>query len=214
MTITFPRELPAWLRVLPPTRFALLRDQSVNRRRGGAVQIVERSDPRWQLDLTTGNLTADRVAEMEAFVGSLRGGMNDFLYRDPRHVTPRSYPTGVDGLTRHGGGAFDGTATVDTIAPASITVSGLPSAFALKAGDRIGLEETGAYNLHMILEDATAVGGVVTLAVDPLIKTGVFTTSATANFVRPPVRMMLTEFDPPTGVALQSLKLSAIQRIV
>jgi hypothetical protein len=214
VTITYPRELPAWLRVLTPTRFALLRDLSRNTRRGGAVQIVDRSAPRWQLDLTTGNLTADRVAEAESFVGSLRGGLHDFLYRDPRHVTPRTYGGSFAGIDRHGGGAFDGTATVDAIAESSITVSNLPSAFVLLAGDRIGLVEDGVYGLHVVLEDATATGGVVTLAVDPFITTGVFTTSASAHFLRPAVRMMVTQFDPPSGAALQSLKLAAIQRLI
>jgi hypothetical protein len=214
MTITYPRELPAWLRVLTPTRLALLRDESRNTRRGGAVQIVERSHPRWQLELVTGHLTADRVAEAEAFVGSLRGGLNDFLYRDPRHVTPRSYGGSFAGLDRHGGGAFDGTADVDAVTAASVTLSNLPSTFALKAGDRVGLAEDGALAVHVVLEDATAVAGTVTLAVDPFILTGIFSTSATAQFLRPPMRMMLTGFEPPNGSALQSLKLSAIQRIV
>ena len=136
MTIDYPRELPAWLRVLTPTRFAVVRDQSINRRRGRPMQVIDKSDPYWSLDLTTGNCTADRVAEMEAWVASLRGGLNDMLYRDPRHVTPRTYGGTFDGLTRHGGGAFDGTADVDSIAPATVTVSDLPSTFALKAGDR------------------------------------------------------------------------------
>lgn len=214
MAITYPRELPAWLRILAPTRFSVMRDQSVNRRRGGTVQVVDRTDPRWQLDLVTGNLSPERVAEMEAFVGSLRGGLNDLLYRDPRHVTPRSYDGSFSGLDRHGGAAFDGTADIVAVTPSSVTVSNLPSAFALKAGDRLGLEEGGAYGLHVILEDATAVGGVVTVSVDPLIKTGVFSAAATVNFLRPAVRMILTEFDPPSGQMLQTLQLSAIQRLV
>jgi hypothetical protein len=212
MTIVYPRELPAWLRVLTPTRFAVVRDQSINRRRGRPMQVIDKSDPYWSLDLTTGNCTADRVAEMEAWVASLRGGLNDMLYRDPRHVTPRAYGGTFDGLTRHGGGAFDGTADVDSIAPATVTVSDLPSTFALKAGDRIGLEEGGAYSLHRILEDATAVAGVVTLSVDPFIRTGLFSTSATANFLRPAVRMIVTQFDPPDGRALQTLHLAASER--
>lgn len=214
MTITYPRELPEWMRILTPTRFALVRDQSVNRRRGRVTQVIDRSDPYWSLDLATGNLSPERVAEMEAWVASLRGGLNDMIYRDPRHVTPRTYAGSFAGLTRQGGGAFDGTAAVDAIAPASVTLSTLPSTFALKAGDRIGLVEDGAYALHIVLEDATAVDGEVTLAVDPFIRTGVFSTAATANFLRPAVRMVLTQFEPPDGRLLQGLRLQAGERII
>lgn len=209
MTITYPRELPAWLRVLTPTVFAVSRDESRNRRRDGTMQIIERSDPFWRLELQTGNLTPDRQAELEAFLASLSRGSRDFLYRDPRHLTPRTYPGGFDGLTRHGGGAFDGTATVTAISPASITVSGLPSTFALKAGDRFGLVEDGEYCTCIVMEDATAAAGVVTLAPDPMIRTTIFSTAASANFLRPAARMLLTDAAPMTGARLQGTRITA-----
>jgi hypothetical protein len=103
---------------------------------------------------------------------------------------------------------------VTAISETGLTISTLPSTFALKAGDAIGIEEDGVYALHTITEDATAAAGTVSLLVEPFIKANLFSTSATARVVDPRVQMMLTERDPVDGSYRQAVGFSAIQRIV
>ena len=209
-----PRELPDWLNFDPSTSLRLVRDQSRNVRRGGTMQVIDKSDPRWMLEAVTAPMHQPDASALDAWLDSLRGGLRDFLYPDIRRRYPREYPDGFDGLDRFGGGAFDGVGQVDGLTATTVTVSGLPGALALKAGDAIGLEEGGAYGLHTIVEDATAVGGVVTVSVEPFVKLGIFSPAATARFAYPKVCMTLDSRDPVSGSHVQQVSFSAIQRIV
>ena len=211
MAIAYPRALPSWLNFDRETRLELLRDQSRNERRNGTVQVVDRSDPRWMLEALTVPLNPADSLPLEAWLQSLSGSLRDFIWVDLRRRLPQAYPGGIGGMVRHGGGAFDGTATVTAISETGVTLSGLPSTFELREGDAVGLEEGDTYGLHTILEGAVAVAGVASLTVDPFVKTNLFTTAATARLVDPRLRMMLTDRDPIDGSYLQSVRFSAVQ---
>lgn len=213
MAIVFPRDLPGPLRPASGD-LQLVRSMNINRRRGGRVQVSERADPRWRLEWTSVNLGRASFQEVEAFLESLRGGLNDFLAYKWERPYPVNYPNGFAGETRQGGGAFDGTGNVDAVTATSVTISNLPSAFDLLPGDMVGLVEAGNYSLHLVMEAATAVAGVVTLSVEPHIKTNIFSSAATANFDRPKCKMMLEDYSGPRGLAPSPVSVSAIQRII
>jgi hypothetical protein len=212
MAITFPRDLPSVLRV-PGESFRLERFMQTNRFRGGSDDVIEVADPRWRLSWSLGDVDDATYQELEAFFESLIGGAREFLAYRRNRPRPRLYRSGFSGESRHGGGAFDGSATVTALSATQVTLATLPSAFALKAGDMVGLVEDGRYGLHMALEDATAVGGVVTLTVEPKIKTNLFSTSATAQFDRPKAKMILTDWNGERAHERLPMTIDAYQRL-
>lgn len=214
MAVTYPRALPEWLNFDLATHLALRRDQSRNARRNGTVQIIDRSDPRWVLSAVTVPLDPYESRQMDTWLDSLSGGLRDFIWIDLKRRLPQSYPNGIAGMMKHGGGTFDGTGAITAISATGLTISGLPTNFYLKNGDGVSIEKDGQYGLHTILEDATAVAGVVSVTVQPFIKTNIFTTSSIARLVDPRLRMQIEDRDPIDGAYRQTVRFSAIQRIV
>jgi len=159
--------------------------------RGGFLQKMEISEPRWQIAISTTNMSNNDLGALRAWWNSLEGGMNDFFIHDTARPIPANYET-LTGLAVSGGGAFDGTCNVVSYPTAkSISLDGLPDSFALKTGDYIGLEEGNNRSLHHILSDVTAsVGGAVVVPVSPYVSTNVFTTAAVARLDRPVIKVV------------------------
>jgi hypothetical protein len=111
---------------------------------GGRIGGVQAGAPLWQGVWTIGNIGAAKSDELRAFLASLRGGTRRFLGRDLARPYPKAYATtGFAGLTRAGGGSFDGTATswsetITADGDAQFTLHGLPAGFAMTIGDYIG----------------------------------------------------------------------------
>lgn len=111
---------------------------------GGRIGGVQAGPPLWQGVWTIGNIAAAKSDELRAFVAALRGGARRFLGRDLARPYPKAYATtGFGGMTRAGGGAFDGTATswsetITADGDAQFTLHGLPDGFAMDVGDYIG----------------------------------------------------------------------------
>ncbi|MBA5779500.1 hypothetical protein H2509_20410 [Stappia sp. F7233] len=213
MTITYPRELP--VANIERAVFELGRDININARRGGGLQVVERGEARWRVEVTFGVMQRPDYQKVRAWWLSLQGGMREFLLHDPAHPRPIIYRTGFAGMTRHGGGAFDGDASVTALTPTALTISGLPTAFDLKAGDYVGLSEGGKRGLHMITEDATAAAGVVTVTVEPFVRTNIFTTAAAVHFDKPKA-IFIPEPNSDAfefGIGPRPFSFQAIQRI-
>lgn len=136
----------------PPTagaaqqQFELLRVDYGAAEASGRIGGVQAGEPLWQLVWTLGNVGRDRSDAWRAFVSQVRGAMRRFLGHDLARPYPKAYlSTGFAGMTRAGGGAFDGTATdwSETITAdddSEITLTGLPAGFVLDLGDYIGFE--------------------------------------------------------------------------
>lgn len=109
-----------------------------------------------------------------AWLTSLRGGLRTFKGR-PRRRWPRAYPKGFAGLIRAAGGAFTGAATVATIGATrdAATISGLPNAFVLKAGDHFSVTAGTRQHLHRITEGGTSAAGAVALLFEPPLRPGI-----------------------------------------
>jgi hypothetical protein len=184
MAITFPRDL------LQPIRTVTFDLMHFVKGAGMGGPVIESRDPLWMAEYETPPLTNAQLAEWRAWWASMRGGVRQFYAYDPKTPYPLLYPNGVSGLTRAGGGAFDGTTTITAIAARSITLGTLPVGFVISAGDKLGLVEGGLRSLHIVVEAGTANGsGVATVAVEPPIATTLFTTAGAGNLVRPVVKM-------------------------
>lgn len=180
--------------------FKLVRSVQTTPLRGGGAVSVDYAPARWTATIRTEDgLERSATDPIRAFVDRLQGGVQRVYMWDWMREYPLSYPDGFTGLTYAGGGAFDGTADVASLTASTITLDNLPVAFALKAGDMVGLSEGAYRGLYRIVADATANGsGVVTLTVEPRIELTLFSASAVANFAKPVCVMALTEEADPT----------------
>lgn len=179
MTITFPRDVPV-SRFKTGSRFWLERQATKAPTRGGLVQVAELGSPLWRVRYETPPLQGATGAAWEAWLDSLRAGAKTFKAVHPFLRYARAYPLGYAGMTKHGGGSFDGTAVLQAVATAldTVTLSGLPSSFVLTAGDLLSFAPAGTKQaMHRVVEGGAASAGVLTVAVEPTIKPG-FTLSA------------------------------------
>ena len=188
--------LPSGLRLVQ-RRFHLSRSVQATALRGGGGIAAEYAPARWIAEIETVTALLRREANpVHALIARLKGGVERIYMSDWLRKWPVAYPGGFGTLTRHGGGAFDGTATVTTLTAQTIALSTLPDGFALAAGDMIGLSEGAYRGLYRIVADATASGaGTVTVTVEPEVATSRFSTAAVANLASPVCVMQLTDDD-------------------
>jgi hypothetical protein len=183
----------------------------------GFTTMADNADPYWELKidapyssiggLGVGVPSDNIVSRLRAWKAGLRGGQKTFLCPYAIQPYPMAYAdqAAVEALTRSGGGAFDGTATiVSFLVPnelrfTSASTLRLPAAFVLKAGDVVSVVKAGArpkYSLHFVVENATSNGsGAVTVVVEPRVNTNIFGSGDIVNFVDPMGEFVL---DPTT----------------
>lgn len=178
MTLTFPRAMPAI--GVGRQVFEIQRDDYQSPETGGRVGAITAGLPRWMGQWTLASALKDvQSDEWRAFISSLKGGQRSFLGRDYERPYPRLYKTGFGGLTRAGGGAFDGSATswsqsVASDGQATLTLGGLPAGMTLSIGDYVGFRWTtggvARRALVRLLEAATADGsGSAACNVEPAV---------------------------------------------
>lgn len=198
MTIIHPR---AMLCGVLTTTFEIRRFMSSNQLYGGTTQVREMAESRWGAEFTYAPMGRAQFQTLQAWLDSQRGGLRTFLAHDPLKPYPVSYTkAAMLALARAGGGAFDGTATLTALSASGFTLAGLPNGFLLKAGDHVGLIQSGRYGVFRILEDVTATpGGAAALTVEPRVPTNLFTTAASATLVRPSCSMILDPASSPSS---------------
>jgi hypothetical protein len=161
--------------------------------RGLTVNVFEISEQLFKVDIQTVAMIPHAAphAAWRAFRAQLRGGLNTFSTWDVNKRTPLAYPNATSAASISG--AWSGTAVVTSLgASGALGLSGLPANYAFSAGDYIGLEEGGRYDLYEVATSVTANGsGVVTVSVLPYLRTTVFTTSAVARIWRPVAAFIL-----------------------
>lgn len=188
MTITFPRDLPAGNIWRDTCRMTPLYAQVAAPTRGGLVQVANIGRDRWGFQFETVPLIEPQAHEVAAWVRSLRGGVRLFKARFPLRDYLIAYPSGYGGMTRSGGGAFDGTATLSAVGATldTVSLSTLPAGLVFKAGDLLSIAyASGVQGLHEVMEPETAGGGgAVTLTVEPTVLPG-FAIGATVRLAQP-----------------------------
>lgn len=189
---------------------------------GGGVRynVTETAPPSWVVQISTPpfHKESSEIGIWSSFISSLHGGINRFLVNDNFKMKPLAYwtaeaSTDVDA-------SWDGTAGVSALTAAgSLSLTGLPAGYVVSVGDRIGLEQTVSsvdrYGYHEVTSGGTANGsGVVTVTVMPFIKTGIFTTSATARLWKPIAAFIPDpEYDFDQALKYGSLSFNGVQRV-
>jgi hypothetical protein len=129
--------------------------------------------PVWEMEVTLANGFADEVDAWQAFLDTLEGPRRPFLARDLTRPWPAAYPNGFAGLTRAGGGAFDGTADWQVSCDGrTLTLSRLPAAMQFRVRDYVGWRWSAQGTARRALARTTApavasAGGVVSLTIAP-----------------------------------------------
>lgn len=182
MTITYPRDLIEPLRIRSCT-FEPVYLQARGGARGGVAQVIELGPTVWTMRYETVTLAEADVSEWEAWLSTLRGGLRTFRAWHPFRRYLREYPAGYGGLTRYGGGAFDGTCTLASVASGrdAVVLSGLPVGLKIRAGDLVSWDHSATSQaLHRCVEavDASATGQA-TVSIEPLARPSPAGSSAT-----------------------------------
>jgi hypothetical protein len=173
ITSGFPLEMPTWSDgVLPfnQATFKPLYGITKAPNRGGRQQVAELAPPLWQMQFATPTIDAEDAMELQTWLELLQGGLKLFKAYHPMLTYPLAYPNGFGGLTKVGGGDFDGTCTVIDFGETldSLTLSGLPNGFKLRFGDMISMPFGDTQILHRITSAVTAgSSGEATFSVVP-----------------------------------------------
>ncbi|WP_125469934.1 hypothetical protein [Caulobacter vibrioides] len=192
-------------------RFDPKRVDYISPKAGGRLNAVSAGVPlwygRWELG---GSIGARRSEIWQAFVDQLDGPRRYFLGCDHFRPMPLAYlASGMTGLVRSGGGAFDGSATSwsQTIAADDqplLDLAGLPPGFVVSIGDYVGFRwQTGGEDRrHLVRAQQAAVasagGAIVGLAIRPAVHT-VVPVNAVAHFDKPACLMKLIPDETDLG---------------
>jgi hypothetical protein len=190
--------------------FELKRVDFLSPNAGGRLNGVSAGVPLWYGRFTLGeSLGPARSAIWSAFVDRLDGPGRYFLGRDYRRPYPLAYiNTELAGLSRAGGGAFDGSASTWARATSAegepqLVLTGLPANMVLSERDYVGFKwTTGGEARRALVRIAVATqasaGGGVTLTIRPAIHTLV-PVDAVAHFDKPACLMKLIPGETEIG---------------
>lgn len=176
MALVFPRPMPA--DGVDSQAFRLDRVDLTTGQVSGRITAVTLGWPLWRMTLRINNADADQTSEWTGFLDSLRGAQRPFLARDLTRPYPAAHPTGFAGLTRPGGGAFDGAAAAWSVNSTRdvLTLTGLPVGLVLRVRDYVGFRWTTAGSarralVRLVEGGIVAGGGAITVTVEPAVPT-------------------------------------------
>lgn len=231
MALVYPIAMPA--SGIAQDYFELLRFDYGAPEDSGRIGGITGAPPKWEAEWTLSKtMTLAMSDEWRAWITGLRGAQRLFLGYDRERPFPKAYRGGFGGLTRAGGGSFDGSASAwsQTIAAngdADVQLSGLPAAFAIGQGDYVGLRWTSSggtvNNRRAMVRARTAAvangSGVATLTVEPPIDMRVVPVGAVAHLDNAACLMKLrsdkTELSPKDRMGImRGGTVSAIQVMV
>lgn len=216
MAFTFPREMPVNLR-MQECWFELQDNVAFQPSGNNRVNLSQINPPAWKGMFVTAPLTRVQEPLWTSWRNSLRGGLGTFKAFDVRRKTPLAYldakapgdiSSGWNGLASVSGLALSGDRRL-------LGLTGLPTAYQIKTGDRIGLEQNGFIGYYDVLEDVTASGGAATVTVLPFLHTKTFTTSAVARIWRPMCKFVIdsSSWSASGKVEDSAISFNGIQRL-
>lgn len=194
MAFTFPRALPSPNKIAK-IKFYLSDNQTKGMTRGGSHQVADLAPRLWMADVATALLDDDNWGAWEAWLDSMRGGLNSFyLHRVGRRSMPFHYPDGFGGAMRAIGGLFDGAGTLDAVDPAdyhNITLAALPQDFTLAAGDLLAFDYGSQRAFHRVgIGGTSSALGELDLTVAPALRSS-FALDVPVYLEKPAAQMMI-----------------------
>lgn len=125
-------------------------DDSYTATSGGAVNLLRRSDTRWQVEIKTVSLNYRERIELDGWIAQLDNGFGEkVLFSDPRKKYPNNHfankaPAEVNG-------------TISSVTELNeVTASGVSSDLSLTSGDYLGFEHSGKYHFaHVVSSTGT-----------------------------------------------------------
>ena len=144
---------------------------------GGSEQAVDLLNDRWLCSLEVWQMSPAEAAQLEAFIGQMRGQTNTTPLYHMARPTPRGTARGTQTLSA---GVAQGAS--------SLPITGIsPSTGTYLAGDMIG----AGGQLFMVAQDTTAVAGAATVPITNRVRTALTNgASVTWNAPTVPMRML------------------------
>jgi|GEM_PF-488431 len=179
-------------------------------RQGG----VQAGWPLWLAEFEIDRSDPESADLWRAFFARLRGRIRRFYCWDVTRPFPLKYRGGFAGLSRAGGGAFDGAAlgwsqTILADGDARITLTGLPAGFEISTGDYIGWrwDAAGAAAGNMmrrtlaraVLPATANASGQAQVTVEPPLNTALVPSGAIAHLDHPRCVMQLVPEESSLG---------------
>lgn len=170
---------------------------------GGRVGGVQAGQPLWRAVWTIGKIGAERSDAWRAWLARMRGAVRRFYGADLGRPYPKAHIGGFGGMTRAGGGAFDGSATdwsetINADDESELALEGLPAGLILSLGDYVGFQwETESEDrralVRVVIGGEADGGGDLTVSVEPPVPSTV-PAGATAHLDQPRcIMVMITD---------------------
>ncbi|UVK45375.1 hypothetical protein BPNPMPFG_000905 [Mesorhizobium sp. AR07] len=186
--------------------FDPVRVRTLDRMEGRRTESISMPTGWWTASYTPGFLFPVDMGKMDAFMMCAGDDGEVFRAYDPFRPRPILMNTGapLSGV-KAGGGAFDGTAVLNSITNSrTVIISGLPAGFQFSYGDYVEFRQNGLSSLHRIRLPATASSaGLVTLSIKYGLDTQNFTTAAVVRLEKP---SCLMQIDPGSYDGTKSTK--------
>jgi hypothetical protein len=208
MALSYPLTFPQFLEALrvEEVTFRLSHPQEHTRLGDGTVISASLGASLWTGTIRLAPANHPRHAEMEALIGLMDQPGATFLCHDPRYLGPANDPTGAILGSR--------TVTVHSVASnmRELRLTGLPSGYALSAGDMLGFQYGSnpvRYALHRIVVGGTASSTGLTpmLELVPNLRSGAVA-GLTVSLIRPVCKARLLP-EPSYGAGRQALSRGA-----
>ncbi len=213
MAPIFPRELPDY--GLVRATFTLVDAvRSSASHTGSRINRTRTADPTWTLEVETTPRWPDEKRPWTSWKNSMRGGLRLFLACDIAR-TPGEYPDARSAQDVAPG--WNGTASVTGLSASGLLgLSGLPSGYRIRVGDRIGIEQAGHFGYYEVDEDVIASGiGAVAVTVSPFLHTRLFSVGALARLWLPKAKFILDgqSWQDDGGAAPSPISFRATQQV-
>lgn len=175
---------------------------------------VQAGWPLWAANFELDPSDPESADLWRAFFARLRGRIRRFYCGEPTRPFPLACPAGFAGMTRAGGGVFDGSASgwaqaINADGDAEISLAGLPADLVLNIGDYVGFKwdatgaAAGSYErrtmARLVLPAQASAAGDVTVTVEPPIDTRVVPAGAIAHLDNPVCVMQLVPDNSSLG---------------
>lgn len=144
-----------------PSYPQLQRPVSMSRYGNRAISMIESGDTFWTIDMQTVPMRAAEALQLQAFIGSTRGGLETIVYRPTHICLPRAYWGDPDNPHIAGTGTL-GTVTNGT----QVQITGVVPGLTLQAGDLISAKSGEYRQMAQIIAGGTAAATTITVTID------------------------------------------------